>query len=417
MIIIFYPTLPIHVPDDSPSPNFTDRWDRIAERWRHFRKDEPIDQNKARNKRKKANCAQTSCTYDNKHYLRFRSVPNVIPTPDHLEKLLNDEDEDSDLKGWELEGKKQSLAWVYNVNFKIHLKKHFRARKHGKTFPHKNSQEDKFIHLFAFPLFSMVSAYWSRLIIRRSFDLDLLEWRSARQLSSRTIEEIKSRRIAITRHQQHISTSLSTLRRLVLAENGRSPAESESAPSWNICSANGLVPDDEDEDSWERIYGDYYELQSSVNALEARAAKIHDSIIGLLRVAMNERAEESSKSQTHLNLGGAVFAFLLLPFQMLGPFFKIQAFEVHWRRFALWVFWIALALVGGWFVIWFAWWIVEISWNKIELRWMKRTRRDRALEYTAAEKQAQLRVLKPNYRFFDRITRQKRSEPALAGQP
>jgi hypothetical protein len=107
------------------------------------------------------------------------------------------------------------------------------------------------IHLFAFPLYSMVSAYWARLVIRRSFDLDLLEWRSKDRLTSNTIEETKSRRVAITRHQRNITTSLWTLRSLMLAEKGCDPATRELAPSWNMAHANGLVPEHADEDSWQ----------------------------------------------------------------------------------------------------------------------------------------------------------------------
>jgi hypothetical protein len=261
-----------------------------------------------------------ACEFHGKPYLRFKSIPNHVPTPEELQVVLNDEDDDWDLRHWEESKQKQDLAYVYHTCIKWHLKDHFRARKYKTQHFHAKHDGDAFTHVFAFPLYSMVSAYWARLVIRRSFDLDLLEWRSKNRLSSTMIDEIKSRRIAIARHQRNIGTSLSTLRGLVLAERGYDPVERELAPSWNVAHANGLVPNGDD-DSWQRIYGDYAELKASMDALEVRASKIHDGTMGLLNVVQKEKAESSSRAASRLSFGSAVFAIVLLPFQIIPQYY------------------------------------------------------------------------------------------------
>ena len=87
------------------------------------------------------------------------------------------------------------------------------AQKHMKIRDYST-----FVHLFAAPLFKIVAANWARLIVRRSFDLDLLEWRPKERVTSRTIDEIKSRRITITHHQRDIKSSMEVLRALMLEE-------------------------------------------------------------------------------------------------------------------------------------------------------------------------------------------------------
>jgi hypothetical protein len=75
-----------------------------------------------------------------------------------------------------------------------------------------------FVHLFGSPLFKVVAANWARLIVRRSFDLDLLEWRPASLARSDTVEEIKSRRVAIGSHYRDIDASVEVLSGLTQEE-------------------------------------------------------------------------------------------------------------------------------------------------------------------------------------------------------
>lgn len=264
---------------------------------------------------------RSECEFHKQEHLRFCSIPNDIPTPTQLDCLLYDEDDDPDLKGWEESKQKQSLASVYNFNLKWHLKGHFKKLRSRRNGFRRQLGDDRFTHIFAFPLYSMVSAYWARLVIRRNFDLDLLEWRSKDHLTSTTIEETKSRRVAITRHIRNISTSLSTLRGLMLAEKGSNPDDHDTTPAWNVAHARGLVPNQSDDDSWQRVYGDFAELQTSMNALETRASRIHDSMVGLLSIVNNEQTSKTTKSAGRLNAMGAVFGIVILPFTLIPAYY------------------------------------------------------------------------------------------------
>src|SRR5947209_12658458 len=62
-----------------------------------------------------------------------------------------------------------------------------------------------------------------------------------------------------------------------------------------------------------------------MDALETRATKIHDGIIGLVNVVSKERTEDANKAAQNLNLGAAVFAILLLPFQIVPPIFTVPS--------------------------------------------------------------------------------------------
>ncbi len=94
-------------------------------------------------------------------------------------------------------------------------------------------------------------------------------------MSSETIEEIKSRRIAIARHQRDLAASVEVLRGLTNEERDHareysksrtdvliSPARKDSVaqamleigPAYNRGRSNGLVTGTVDGDSWERIY-------------------------------------------------------------------------------------------------------------------------------------------------------------------
>src|ERR1700722_12514270 len=120
----------------------------------------------------------------------------------------------------------------------------------------------------------MVATNWARLIVCRSFDLDLLEWGPKQIVKSKTIDEIKSRRISIAQHQKDIDASLEILRGLTLEEQGQKVSRkvldpssnphnekashilalSEVRPEWNRGKSNDLVTKSAKNDSWERIY-------------------------------------------------------------------------------------------------------------------------------------------------------------------
>ena len=180
-IILFYPTLPIYHPVPVKS------------------KDQP------RNGYERVN---------------FRSIPNMVPRPSEMGRFR----EDRGTHDWE-HPDKQDYASAYDRSFRLQAMDYFDKHHPGRAEDQEEVIENKkkvdhetFVHIFGAPLFRMVSANWARLIVRRSFDLDLLEWRPKDVLKSKTIEEIKSRRVAITRHQRDISASLEVLRGLMLEE-------------------------------------------------------------------------------------------------------------------------------------------------------------------------------------------------------
>jgi hypothetical protein len=151
------------------------------------------------------------------------------------------------------------------------------------------------VYLFGAPLFEIVAANWARLVVRRSFDLDLLEWRPVERMQKKTVEEIKSRRMAITKHQRDITASVEVLRSLTQEErysnlsrkhhnddqsNPKDHIDTlmlalmESSVGWNRGRSNGLVAEEAEDNSWERVFYDFFELQASMDALEKRADKI-----------------------------------------------------------------------------------------------------------------------------------------------
>jgi hypothetical protein len=204
-----------------------------------------------------------------------------------------------------------------------------------KSVKHLKDDRSNFIHLFGAPLFKMVAANWARLIVRRSFDLDLLEWRPKQRMSSKTVEEIKSRRIAIIRHQRDISASVEILKSLMNEDRAKNVAErfqdlntdqkalvittqkasSEAKIDTNPVRSNGLVGDPVEEDSWESIFGDFHELKASMDALGQRADKIQDGIVGLIQIAETEQSDI-------LNSIAITFSVLVVPFTIVGAIYS-----------------------------------------------------------------------------------------------
>ena len=242
---------------------------------------------------------------------------------------------DPHVRNWELKRRKQSYASAYDTVLKLQLKERLKMRRRRRqTKPEyvtadskqsngcKTIDDDMFIHVFGAPLFRLVSANWARLVVRRSFDLDLLEWRSSNCLDSKTIEEIKSRRVAITRHQRDIAASLDILRGLASTEKGIPLEQHELAPGFNLGRPNGFIATRSEKDSWWSIFWDFYELKASMDTLEKRASKIHDAIIGQIGVVGRENSKASNKHAWTLNVVAFVFTFILLPFSIVPPIFN-----------------------------------------------------------------------------------------------
>jgi hypothetical protein len=254
------------------------------------------------------NTPNTGKTSQEKEYkpIKFKSFPGLTPSPSEWDSLNKDDADWKTFKNerWETP-EKQSYASAFDRIFRIHASNHFSRLKqhHPLDNAHTKNRESitTFVHLFALPIFKIVAANWARLIVRRSFDLDLLEWRPKERMNSRTIDEIKSRRVAITRHQRDLFASVEILRALMLEEQEReiggdsSQAThrhlwAESAPEWNEGRGNGVMADVTRNESWERMYWDFFELMTSMDALQKRADKIIDSMVGQIAVSDKENA-------------------------------------------------------------------------------------------------------------------------------
>jgi hypothetical protein len=279
--------------------------------------------------------------------IKFKSIPGLTPSPSEWSCLNKDGAEwksfsgKGENEGWE-STEKQSYASAFDRIFRIHAWEHFKCHKEkleelhpdnvalSKDVKHRERNPDDttpFVHLFALPIFKIVAANWARLIVRRNFDLDLLEWRPKERMNSRTIDEIKSRRVAITRHQRDLFASVEILRALMLEELGQKEtsgnvsqvtqrlAWAETIPEWNRERGNAVVTDVTREDSWQSIYWDFFELKTSMDALEKPADKIQESMVGQIGVSDNENAGK-------LNSAVVFFSIVILPFSIVGTIFN-----------------------------------------------------------------------------------------------
>lgn len=345
-IILFYPNLPIcrrpeHYPP--PPPSMKPTKDRLTHKL-----PKPGDENEC-------------------DYVFFRGIPDNMPPmkdityPDGIypkEKDLEDTPAEKlrrkrirlpeslypDQSGGE-GGEKKDYASAFHREFKIHVWDHMVAAgpwdppdvegpQGTETLPTRPNNEgvdhSTFIDLFGVPLFNVVAANWARLIVRRKFDLDLLEWRPRDKVNSNTIEEIKSRRIAIANHLRDLEASVEVLSGLAqekrsqwLTERQKSPLDPgngmivavlEVNSPQNKARSNGFITSSQDHDTWEKVYYDFFELKASMYALGMRADKIQDGIVGLIQVWSNEQ------SQT-LNQIALLFSLLILPFSIVGAIF------------------------------------------------------------------------------------------------
>ncbi|KAH0559167.1 hypothetical protein GP486_004298 [Trichoglossum hirsutum] len=312
-IIIFYPVLPVH----------TTGFKASAERSGQCIHDLRLSQ-------QPCPCG----LHGNTDSVRFRSIPNAVPTPAQWKEIRAD----PHVSEWEVKRRKQSYASAYDMVLKLHLKERLKKRQTWTQRQNQNQPDhmiadpmqtdiggtnnDMFIHIFGAPLFRLVSANWARLIVRRSFDLDLLEWRSSNCLHSETVEEIKSRRVAITRHQRDITTSLDILRSLAAAEKGIPLQLHEVGPGFDLVRPNGFMATKDMSDSWWNIFWDFYELKVSMETLQKRATKIHDGIVGQIGVVGSENSGNSNRHSRTLNIIAFVFTSILLPFSIVPPIFN-----------------------------------------------------------------------------------------------
>jgi hypothetical protein len=107
----------------------------------------------------------------------------------------------------------------------------------------------------------------------------------------------------------------------MLEEQGET---SETHPEFNKGRSNGFVMEAADEDSWSRIYFDFFELSASMDALESRANKIQDGMVGLISVFNSEETAQSNMNASILNKMAFVFSVILLPFSIVGPIFGAE---------------------------------------------------------------------------------------------
>lgn len=273
----------------------------------------------------------------------FRGIPDTVPKMTEIKYLdggkkpHRTQGRPSELPIYytkkDKDGSKWDYAAAYDWEFQIHLEDYFnringvngQSELSGGNGPSKgqklnDNDADKkkkkernratFVYLFGAPLFEIVAANWARLVVRRDFDLDLLEWRPLQGMQEKTVEEIKSRRIAITKHQRDIAASVEVLRSLAQEErylklvhkhdnddqsNPRIHIDTltlallETRPEWNRGRSNGLVAEEAEDNTWDRVFYDFFELQASMDALEKRADKIQDGIFALLSVSKQKQ--------------------------------------------------------------------------------------------------------------------------------
>lgn len=303
--------------------------------------------------------------------VKFRPIPKAAPTPSDAANLA----EETNRCGiW-----KEDFATTFHRELVLHVEKHFKqlqayessqaerlAKLAGGSFiprgghpaagqketdAEPQSADISFVHLFAAPLFQMIAANWARLIVRRSFDLDLLEWRPTKRLNATVINEIKSRRIAIARHQRDLNASLDIIHPLMLEEQGQKVTREElsqashagdvqprqvtasvlqlaqNEPQWNRGRVNGLVAETPGDDTWERIYWDFYELKAQMDALSNRADKIHDGFIGLIQVKESEIAAEQSLSAGRLNKIAFAISVVIIPFTVISTIYTADLMD------------------------------------------------------------------------------------------
>jgi len=238
--------------------------------------------------------------------VEFRCIPDTVPPMTEVTLTKNNTVplEKQDLYGnadHQLRNK-WDYAAGFHKEFMFHVEKHFKRRP--------KEEKPDFVHYFGFPLFRIVAANWARLIHKRGLDLDMLEWRPHEDEDTKgsihTVDETKSRRGALVRHQKAITATLEMLRHLKQQEKaahfGNEVAglpkpnleELEKIKvkyldndyQYNKGLSDGLSGEDADGDTWDALYYDFFELKSGIDALEKRADKIAESMLAIMNVTI-----------------------------------------------------------------------------------------------------------------------------------
>ncbi|KAK1749746.1 hypothetical protein QBC47DRAFT_365808 [Echria macrotheca] len=369
-ILIFYPRLPICSKSD------------------HYRT----------NKDGRKSHFTASSTNEDCKQVYFRAVPDKVPGPKEVtnpsspkskahnmtqeqirtQLLPKDRPEYAVFPGRLNEGFKRDYASAFDREFQLHVQDlweqlHPKKKPTNKDQPVNDGDADfNFVHLFGVPLFRLIASNWARLVERRSSDLDLLEWRPTDMTGIDTVQCIKSRRIAIARHQKDINTCLAMLRNLRQEErvrryrdelrryvhDGKLPQDllqgapdlgddkahlvhgsdlhevkmetmrsryQEDDTGYNKGLTNGLVGSEKDDSSWDAVYYDFFELKASIDALASRADKIQEGMLGLLSIRISE-------SSSMLNSIGVFFSVIIIPWTVVGGLFSIDFDEYSFNR-------------------------------------------------------------------------------------
>jgi len=293
------------------------------------------------------------------------------PQRSHQRRLPKDRGlEEVDAKGRRVARIKWDYARAFDREFQIQVQEFWERIRRQLTENPTRGVEDpdfSFVDLFGVPLFRIIASNWARLAERRTLDLRLLEWRPTRATNIDTVQGIKTRRIAIARHQKCINTCLAVLRNLRQEERVRrykkelrgykehhnhrtiSPDSSsigEDQPSqhgnldlmpaidievikssyitsddneYNKGLSNGLVGTEKDDEfSWDRVYYEFFELKASMDALANRADKIQEGMIGLLSIQI-------SQNSSMLSFIGALFTILVIPISVVSCMFSLDS--------------------------------------------------------------------------------------------
>lgn len=251
----------------------------------------------------------------------FRSIPDTVPTMSDVTFTMDNgvplAQQDVYGNASHLLRHKWDYASAFHKEFMLHIEKHFGRR------PKNGGGVTDFVHFFGFPLFRIVAANWARLIHKRGLDLDMLEWRPHDHRDTKgsihTVEETKSRRGALVRHQKAITATLEMLRHLKQQEKaahfqaevarlGKPKLEDlekikvkylDDDYQYNKGLSDGLSGEDADGDTWDALYYDFFELKSGVDALEKRADKLAESMVAMMNVTIqssNRDILDSSRS-------------------------------------------------------------------------------------------------------------------------
>ncbi|KAK4445681.1 hypothetical protein QBC34DRAFT_441512 [Podospora aff. communis PSN243] len=302
----------------------------------------------------------------------FRAVPDTVPqmstvtkpSPEDRRRLHQrtmPKDTGIYLPDEKGHRKKAGVKWDYarafDREFRIQAQEFWERIQYKKredpTFRIEN-HDFSFVDLFGVPLFRIIASNWARLVERRTLDLRQLEWRPTRATGIDTVQGIKSRRIAIARHQKCINSCLAVLRNLRQEERVRRFKEELAAykthhshrarqpegsadlipvfdievikstyidgddHQYNKGLSNGLVGTEKDDEfTWDRVYYDFFELKASMDALANRADKIQEGIIGLLSIKI-------SQNSSMLSWIGFVFSLVIIPFTIVCGLFSID---------------------------------------------------------------------------------------------